>query len=96
MDDFVWARVVHVLGVALWIGGVAFVTTVMLSALRRNAGHENPAALFERLEGRFAWQARVTTLLTGASGLYMLHVLDGWARFSEPGNWWLWAMSGMP
>jgi uncharacterized membrane protein len=29
-DLFVLARALHVLGVALWIGGVAFVTTVLL------------------------------------------------------------------
>ena len=97
MDDFVLARVVHVLGVVLWIGGVAFVTLVLLPALRRQlqAGQnvENPAVLFERLGGRFAWQARLTTLLTGASGLYMLYVLDAWDRYGDPGQWWLWAMT---
>jgi hypothetical protein len=39
---------------------------------------------FERLEGRFSWKARLTTILTGASGFYMLHVLDAWERFSDP------------
>ena len=35
MDDFILARAVHVLSVLLWIGGVAFVTTVLLPAVRR-------------------------------------------------------------
>ncbi len=96
MDDFVLARVVHVLGVVLWIGGVAFVTTTLLPALRRlQRDGEDAAPMFERLEGRFAWQARISTVLTGGSGLYMVHVLDAWERFSDPGYWWLHAMSAI-
>ncbi len=30
-----FARVLHVVGVVLWIGGVAFVTTVVIPTLRR-------------------------------------------------------------
>jgi uncharacterized membrane protein len=32
-DLFILARALHVLGIVLWIGGVAFVTTVVLLAL---------------------------------------------------------------
>jgi uncharacterized membrane protein len=35
MDPAIAARALHVLGVVLWIGGVAFVTTVLLPAVRR-------------------------------------------------------------
>ena len=38
MDDFVYfglARALHVMGVVLWIGGVAFVTTVLIPSLRK-------------------------------------------------------------
>ena len=34
MTDIVLARVVHVLAVVLWIGGVGMVTTVLLPAIR--------------------------------------------------------------
>lgn len=34
MNEFALARVLHVLGVVLWIGGVAMVTTVLLPAVR--------------------------------------------------------------
>ncbi|MBL6952526.1 MAG: hypothetical protein ISR50_07825 [Alphaproteobacteria bacterium] len=95
MDDFVVARVVHVLGVVLWIGGVAFVTLVLLPGLKRVQPPSERVAMFERLEGGFAWQARLTTLLTGASGFYMLYVLDAWERFADPGYWWLHAMSAL-
>lgn len=35
MDEFALARVLHVLGVVLWIGGVAMVTTVLLPSVRQ-------------------------------------------------------------
>jgi uncharacterized membrane protein len=34
--EFAFARVVHVLAIVLWIGGVAMVTLVLLPAGRRN------------------------------------------------------------
>ncbi len=95
MDDLVLARVVHVLGVVLWIGGVAFVTTVLLPGMKKLATPDERVALFERMESGFAWQARLTTVVTGASGFYMLHVLDAWERFSDPSYWWLHAMSAI-
>ncbi len=95
MDDFLLARVVHVLGVVLWIGGVAFVTTVLLPGMKKVATPAERVIMFERMESRFAWQARLTTLLTGASGFYMLFILDAWERFSDPSYWWLHAMSAI-
>ena len=95
MDDFVLARVVHVLGVVLWIGGVAFVTTVLLPGMKKLATPDERVAMFERMENGFAWQARLTTLVTGASGFYMLYVLDAWERFSDPSYWWLHALSAL-
>jgi uncharacterized membrane protein len=91
-DGFVLARVIHVLGVVLWIGGVAMVTTVLLPAVRQFAQAEQRVALFEAIEGRFARQARISTLLTGLSGFYMLFYLDGWQRLQQPEHWWLHAM----
>jgi uncharacterized membrane protein len=37
MDELVIARAIHIVGVVLWIGGVAFVTTVLLPGVRRGA-----------------------------------------------------------
>ena len=87
------ARAIHVVGVVLWIGGVAFVTTVLLGALRRHHDAREGLALFERLEGRFALQARIVTLITGLSGFYMLHLLNGWERYQQPHFWWLHLMT---
>ncbi|MDG1571948.1 hypothetical protein OZ410_06440 [Robiginitalea sp. M366] len=48
---------------------------------------------FEAIEGKFALQAKVTTLLTGLSGFYMLYVLDAWDRYLDYRYWWLHAMT---
>lgn len=93
--NFVLARALHVLGVVLWIGGVAFVTTVLIPALRRLDEPGARLALFERLEGRFAWQARLTTVLTGLSGFYMLHFLHAWDRYQQSAFWWVHLMTAV-
>ncbi len=92
MTEMGIARVLHVLGVVLWIGGVAMVTTVILPAVRRLASPDEQVALFERIEHRFAWQARVTTLVTGLSGFYLVHLMDAWSRFHVPAYWWMHTM----
>lgn len=92
MDDLALARAVHVLGVVLWIGGVAFVTTVLLPSVRRLKAPEERVAFFEAIEGRFARQAKVTTVLVGASGFYITAAWDAWDRFHDPAFWWMTAM----
>lgn len=92
MNEFVFARVLHVLGVVLWIGGVAMVTTVLLPAVAQMKSTAERVEFFERIERRFATQARFTTLLVGLSGFYMVHLLDAWSRFAELRFWWMHAM----
>lgn len=92
MDDITVARALHVLGVVLWIGGVGFVTTVLLPAVRRMKTPEERVTLFEAIEGRFAWQARGTTLLVGATGFHITAVWDLWDRFHDMAFWWMHAM----
>ena len=92
MDDVIIVRAVHVLAVVLWIGGVAFVTTVLLPAVRRTREPGERLAFFDAIERRFAAQARVTTVLAGLSGLYLLVRLDLWERFLAAEFWWMHAM----
>jgi uncharacterized membrane protein len=92
MLDWIVARVLHVVGVVLWIGGVAMVTTVLLPAARRLRSPQERVELFEQIEAGFARQARWTTLLTALSGFYLAYVLDAWDRFSQPAYWWMHAM----
>ena len=84
-SDFVLARVLHVIAVIIWIGGVAFVTTVLIPAIRKTQSPENRLQIFEILESKFSFQAKFTTLLTGVTGFYMLHIMNGWSSM----QWWI-------
>jgi uncharacterized membrane protein len=92
VDDVTIARAVHVLSIVLWIGGVGFVTTVMLPAVRHLTSAEDRLTFFDKFERSFAWQARITTLFAGLTGLYMVIRLDLWDRFYSIGFWWMHAM----
>lgn len=93
MEYLTLARVVHVLAVVLWIGGVAMVTTVLIPAIKKLKSKEDQLNTFEQIEGRFAFQAKITTLLTGLTGFYMLYVLDAWGRYLDSRFWWIHAMT---
>ena len=92
MTDIVLARVLHVLAVVLWIGGVGMVTTVLLPAIRRSYPAPQRFPAFHAMEERFARQARFTTAVAGASGFYMAWRLDAWDRFTSADFWWMHAM----
>jgi uncharacterized membrane protein len=80
-------RALHVLVVLLWMGGVAFVTFVLIPSLRRSG---DDYATFEKLEHRFGTQAKFTTQLALVSGVAMLWETNSWSRLLN--TWWLWAM----
>lgn len=92
MDDLTLARALHVLAVVHWIGGVSMVTLVLLPGLIRAVPAAERLALFELIESRFAFQARISTILAGASGFWMTHRLAAWDRFADPRFWWMHAM----
>lgn len=60
MDDLTLARAIHVTAIAHWIGGVSFVTLVLLPGVRKLVAPEERALLFEPLflHRGFAEQAR--------------------------------------
>lgn len=96
MNDFnyfVIARSLHVLAVVLWIGGVAFITLVLLPALMKLADSQQRIDLFEQLENKFSFIAKLSTLAAGVSGYLMLEFLDAWHRYLEPSHWWLHLMT---
>jgi|TARA_B100001971_G_scaffold33041_1_gene27521 uncharacterized membrane protein len=93
LNEFALARVIHVLAVVLWIGGVAMVTTVLIPIIRTTPSDANAVEMFERFEKRFAWQAKFVILIAGGSGFYMLDLIDAWNRYSEPRFWWIHAMT---
>jgi uncharacterized membrane protein len=95
MDGVTIARALHVVFVVLWIGGVAFVTTVLLPAARRLKTPHERMQLFDQIERRFAWQARISTAIVGLTGFYMLYRFDMWDRFRLAAYWWIDAMAAV-
>lgn len=91
MDDVTIARALHVLSIVHWIGGVSFVTLVILPLARRRAGMAG-AEFFDAVEHRFAAQVRFSIPLAGLTGFWMTWRLDLWARFLDPSFWWMGAM----
>lgn len=89
------ARVLHVLAIVIWIGGIAAVTTVVFPAMRRMDSTEHKVWLFEQVENNFRPQARIAWLIVGLTGLYMLGSMGAWVRFVEPRYWWMHAMVGL-
>lgn len=92
MDDVTFARALHVAAIVHWIGGVSFVTLVLLPAVRRMAEPKDRARLFEQIESAFSWQAKISVTLAGLTGFYITHRLAAWFRFLDPGFWWMHAM----
>ena len=93
MEYLTLARVVHIIAVILWIGGVSMVTTVLIPAIKKMKSKEEQIKTFETIEGKFAIQAKVTTFLTGLSGFYMLYELNAWNRYFNYRFWWIHAMT---
>jgi uncharacterized membrane protein len=88
IDDLALARAIHVLALVHWIGGVAAVTTIVLPGARRLPTAQGALAAFETFERRFAAQVRISILLVGLSGAYMLTKL-GWTLLQYASFWWL-------
>ena len=89
IDGLALARAIHVLALVHWIGGVAVVTTIVLPQARKLPDADNAVAAFDAFERPFAFQARVSILLAGLSGAYMLIKLDAWQRFLHASFWWM-------
>jgi uncharacterized membrane protein len=92
MDDVIIARALHVVSIVLWIGGVGFVTTVLLPAVRHLKEPNDRLEFFDRIERRFAREARLWVTIVGTTGFYMLVRFDLWDRFRYLAYWWIDAM----
>ena len=92
-DFFVMARALHIIGVVLWIGGIAFLALVLVPTLRTLPEPEKSFKVFAAVEGRFKGQAKIVTLITGLSGFFMLFWLDAWDRYMDLSFWWVHLMT---
>lgn len=86
--------VVHVLSVVLWIGGVAFVTTIVLPMLASWPAAQR-FAVFREIERRFGTEARVLVVAAGASGGALLLRLRLIGLLFRPQGAWLDGMIGL-
>jgi signal transduction histidine kinase len=92
LGDAAIARAGHVFAVVLWIGGVGFVTTVLLPAIRHLQGARGAIGLFRCIPAAICMASPYHHWLTGLSGLYMLIRFDLWGRFLSASFWWIHAM----
>ncbi|MBT8381311.1 MAG: hypothetical protein HKO83_14395 [Ignavibacteriaceae bacterium] len=92
MYDIAFARIIHIISIVLWIGGVAFVTLTILPAVKKFKSKKERIDFFEKVENRFAKQSRITTLLAGLTGFHMVARLGAWDRFLDLSFWWMHAM----
>jgi uncharacterized membrane protein len=88
-------RAAHVAAVVLWIGGVGFVTTVLLPGVRAEHPPSRRLAAFLRFERRFVWQARALVAVVGVTGVEMLRAYHLWARLRTFESLWLHARIGV-
>jgi len=89
IHDLALARAIHVLGLIHWIGGMAVVTTIVLPRARALPDAGQAIEVFEAFERRFSSQVRISILLVGLSGGYMVTKLDAWDLFQRVSFCWL-------
>ena len=65
---------IHVTIVVLWIGGVAFVTIIIFPLLLKMDDSFEKVLLFQRIENRFAKQARAYAWTAGITGAILLYL----------------------
>ena len=78
MNGLTIARAIHIVSIVIWIGGVSFVTLVMLPAIKSQYGFAQQESIFHLIENRFAKIAKWMVLIAGMSGFYMVDQLSAW------------------
>ena len=65
---------IHVITVVLWIGGVGFVTIIIFPMLLKMEDSFEKVMMFQRVENKFAKQARIYAIITGLTGGLLLYM----------------------
>ncbi len=69
-------HIIHILTVILWIGGLGFITILILPMVVKMPDALQKVLLFQRIEHRFAPLARIYTVVVGITGFSMFFILD--------------------
>jgi len=69
---------VHVLGVVIWIGGVAFVTMTVFPMILRMESSLEKVMFFQGVEHRFAKIAKLSVAIVGLTGAWLLYLTGEW------------------
>ena len=69
---------VHVLGVVLWIGGVAFVTMIVFPMIMRMEDSFEKVLFFQGIEHSFARIAKGAVAVVGLTGGWLLYATGEW------------------
>ena len=75
--------IIHVIGVIIWIGGVAFVTMVIFPMMYQTEGSLEKALLFQRVEHRFAGMVRWLIAIVGVTGFWLLYSKYGFGILAQ-------------
>lgn len=75
--------IIHVMGVIIWIGGVAFVTMVIFPLMYQSEGSLEKALLFQRVEHRFASMVRWLIAIVGITGFWLLYAKYGFGILAQ-------------
>jgi uncharacterized membrane protein len=92
MNELTIVRAIHVVSIVIWIGGVGFVTVILLPAIKSQFSFAQQKYIFHLIESRFANIAKWMIVIAGISGFYMVDLLNAWDRFTLKQFFWMHAM----
>ncbi len=92
MNNLTIVRALHVISIVFWIGGVGFVTAVILPSIKRNFKPQEQLKIFEIFESSFSFIVKFFVIITGITGFYMTSLFHAWDRFTQPQFFWMHAM----
>ena len=76
---FTLIHIIHLITVIIWIGGLSFITIIVIPMLISWDDPLQKALTFQSIEHRFAPVARVYNVITGVTGFVMVY-LTGWHK----------------
>ncbi len=77
---------IHVIGVVIWIGGVAFVTIIVFPMIMRMEGSFEKMLFFQGVEHRFAKIAKACVVVVGITGFWLLYLANEWGILFTKGG----------